>query len=390
MGKQFKRLALVGSAALVVALALPLRADSADSRAPVNGMESARRDIQTYATLFGTTVPEAERRLTLQKRVPDLERVLVLAEPSGFGGLWIEHTPEFRVVVLATPDRTPQVSSIASSSDLAALTQVRPTRFSLARLHADLEILGSSTLRTEFDLSINVPENVVDVIVEDVDRFHALAASSSLRLPPSARIRVGHRSRPVVNVGAGLQLDGYLGSSTCTSNFSIWNGAVGSYGLTTAAHCGPFHKYLGLAYTQQGSSQGGQHDEQWMTTSADTPRNIFWDGSAFRSVLGKVPYSSVSVGTFVCKYGITTGYDCGSVTSVSTQPNGCVPNAGNQYIWVHNSANHNLASPGDSGGPVFYTVDAYGMMVCGANGIDLIYNAYNFMESGLGVVVLTN
>jgi len=47
---------------------------------------------------------------------------------------------------------------------------------------------------------------------------------------------------------------------------------------------------------------------------------------------------------------------------------------------------------GDSGGPVFKESSAYGIISCvnsGASGRDLIYVAVDYVESGLGVTVLT-
>jgi hypothetical protein len=46
---------------------------------------------------------------------------------------------------------------------------------------------------------------------------------------------------------------------------------------------------------------------------------------------------------------------------------------------------------GDSGGPVFLVNSAYGIMSCIlSDGYQLVYVAVDFVESGIGVTVLTN
>ena len=60
------------------------------------------RDAQQYAEEMGVDVEEAMRRLALQDPIGELNATLAARESDTFGGLWVEHQPEYKVVVLFT------------------------------------------------------------------------------------------------------------------------------------------------------------------------------------------------------------------------------------------------------------------------------------------------
>jgi hypothetical protein len=66
--------------------------------------EALGRDAEAYAKAQDVTLDEAIRRLTLQDPVGELNAVLQEQEPDVFAGLWIEHEPEYKVVVRITRD----------------------------------------------------------------------------------------------------------------------------------------------------------------------------------------------------------------------------------------------------------------------------------------------
>lgn len=71
------------------------------------------------------------------------------------------------------------------------------------------------------------------------------------------------------------------------------------------------------------------------------------------------------VGESVCKYGVTTSYGCGTIDIKDFRPNPFDPN------WVSNpsftfiraqNCLADLSQPGDSGGPIFWSNTAFGVM----------------------------
>jgi hypothetical protein len=92
------------------------------------------------------------------------------------------------------------------------------------------------------------------------------------------------------------------------------------------------------------------------------------------------------VGATVCKYGRSTGYTCGEIINKDY----CWPNAACTYIQV-SRFNTNLVDGGDSGGPVYAGNDAYGIVKgerCFITCYDMIYTAENYIESGLGAIIM--
>jgi hypothetical protein len=57
-----------------------------------------------YALRYGVSIDEALLRLELQNSFPELEPQLESNEPATFGGLWIQHEPEYKIVVAFTRD----------------------------------------------------------------------------------------------------------------------------------------------------------------------------------------------------------------------------------------------------------------------------------------------
>ena len=96
----------------------------------------------------------------------------------------------------------------------------------------------------------------------------------------------------------------------------------------------------------------------------------------------------------VCKYGSTTKGGCGRLGSKEFLPFLYVPNLSATFHVLKNQGGVDLSSPGDSGGPVYVGNSAWGTISGEAFSFDylctcdLIYVAINYVESGLGVVVL--
>lgn len=110
----------------------------------------------------------------------------------------------------------------------------------------------------------------------------------------------------------------------------------------------------------QSERLGGDYDVEWRTRTGHTFRNVINYGVEM-PVTRTYPHTSLVPGTsVVCKMGFTTGYNCGTVTSISEQVTwfGSV----GTYVRVKNNAAGAMAAGGDSGGPVFGQNTAYGLV----------------------------
>jgi hypothetical protein len=111
----------------------------------------------------------------------------------------------------------------------------------------------------------------------------------------------------------GADIYGGLALSTCTSGFSVRHNSSGSLGIVTAAHCPNSQSYLGSSLPFQSEAWGGWYDQQWHTAPGFVVRNWMYDGSGTRSITSRTLWGYQYVGEFVCKYGKTTGYGCGTI-----------------------------------------------------------------------------
>jgi hypothetical protein len=109
------------------------------------------RDAQAYADEMGVTLEEAVFRLEQQSReaIGALQNQLQLHEAETFAGLWLQHQPEYRLVVAFTHNGEQTIRRyVAEESDLFSLLEVRSAQYSLAQLEADqrtvIQILDKS------------------------------------------------------------------------------------------------------------------------------------------------------------------------------------------------------------------------------------------------------
>lgn len=186
--------------------------------------------------------------------------------------------------------------------------------------------------------------------------------------------------------------------SYCTSGFSVKQGWIFiTKGITTAGHCSDTQSFSGTNLPFQSENWAGSYDIQWHTAPGYTLMNKIKVGIGFtRDITATKSRSSQSVGGYVCKYGTTTDYACGYISDKNFNPQ-TQQNNEPTFIRVKNTAGWNvLADSGDSGGPWFINNDAYGTMKAkitpGTNGIgtDAVYMAVDYVESGLGVSVMTS
>ena len=79
-----------------------------------------------------------------------------------------------------------------------------------------------------------------------------------------------------------------------------------------------------------------------------------------RDITGVQSYASQTLGIIVSKYGCTTGYTYGQLTSKTLVPDS-VPNAASTWMEVTSLYGEVLAAAGDSRGPWYSSYKAYGI-----------------------------
>ncbi|MDO9333669.1 MAG: hypothetical protein Q7T57_04005 [Dehalococcoidales bacterium] len=202
---------------------------------------------------------------------------------------------------------------------------------------------------------IDVYTNRVKIYVKDRARFDDAIVDGKLRVPACV---------DVVTVESLGTLDtdiyGGLALTTCTSGYAVKT-AGGTKGITTSGHVEAEQSYGGHNLPLQDEEYATSYDIQWHTAPDFTVVNkIQWYTGYVCDINFTKSRSEQSIGGWVAKYGKTTEFTAGHISSKTYQP----PNpedATATYIRVDNDGGYeDLSQSGDSGGPWFNNHTAYG------------------------------
>lgn len=166
------------------------------------------RDARWYAGDQGVSLEEAIRRLKLQEELSlsGLGPALEANEGDAFAGLWIQHEPEYRFVVLFTHDGEETIRPYIEGEPWADVVEVRNgAGATLAELEAAQAEAGRIVrdLGIRADSGINVQENRVELYVTERARLDAALREAGLRLPDHvAVIEVEGLSEPATGAAS--------------------------------------------------------------------------------------------------------------------------------------------------------------------------------------------
>lgn len=384
-------LGLPASAALAQDLPTPpADARGVDQPSPIASATNPAVDY--LQKRFGITQADAIERLEVQH--------LVTSQLSGGPGkpyddVWLEHEPQFKVIVTFTDksDRTVFVQSL--DPKLRKYVQTRVVSKTRKENEQALErvagVLNDAGLKFDAGFYPRTQKAIVTVASnQDAQSARSLIPND---LNGLIQVRVGPlvmNEQSTAPVGAqvgdfaqgGMTIhhsfpDREEGQPWCTVGFGVTYDN-GKQGIVTAGHCGPpLHLYIVDHYIRLGDpvvplsqSYNGIYDYAIYSVGSASVRNLveykdynaipqFPDRGTFR-VTNWISGSSARVGYATCKSGFTTGITCGEVLSTFV---GSGNNYG--YVEVGNSIQERLSKPGDSGGPWFYYIngstDVYAM-----------------------------
>jgi hypothetical protein len=147
-------------------------------------------DAKSYAEDQTISDEEAVRRMRLQNcfadDLSDLERELKKKERDSFAGLWIQHEPEYRFVVLFTQGGSEKIRPYVKGEPYAPLVEVRSgADAALPELHAAQSKAGHLVERVDLsaDSSLNIMKNRVELYVLDRRKADNRIARAGYRLP---------------------------------------------------------------------------------------------------------------------------------------------------------------------------------------------------------------
>lgn len=146
-------------------------------------------DATIYADVHGVSVDEAIRRFRLTDEAGNLDSELSMKEADTFAGLWIEHEPEFKIVVQFTHDGEEIIKQYVTE-DIADIIEVREVKVSLVDLElAQRQVISIlRNLGVPADSEVDVRENSVKVYVAERSQIDTAIQEGKLSLPDSVEI----------------------------------------------------------------------------------------------------------------------------------------------------------------------------------------------------------
>ena len=190
-------------------------------------------DAKAYADAIDVSLDTAIYRLMLQDQVGLLDAELASKEYETYAGLWIQHTPEFRIIVQFTQGDLETIRPYIEHEELAEIIEVRKAHIPLVNLKVtqDTILYKTRDLSIPIESGINVFENHVELYVKEPSQLNAALQKSGIQLPSNVLVvQVDELSTNETQIFAGLEL------RTCTSGYSVIH-SNGIKGITTAAHC---------------------------------------------------------------------------------------------------------------------------------------------------------
>jgi hypothetical protein len=148
------------------------------------------QDALDYAVEMGISLEEALARLDTQNEdaISALDNQLKANEADTFAGLWLQHEPEYRMVVAFTHDGEETIRKyVTDNSELARLIEVRTAEYTYAQLEADRQEAFRILDRLQLPAGggIMVMENRVELDITDRTTFDAALAAAGAILPES-------------------------------------------------------------------------------------------------------------------------------------------------------------------------------------------------------------
>jgi streptogrisin C len=361
------------AACFAVGLALitpPAAAQPVQSRA-----EALAEDAGQYAAHYAVSADEALRRLRAQQASVTATDKIAQEFASRLAGISIEHSPEYRIVVLLTGSE-PVADRSAAGVPIVFRTGAKATHdqaIAALRRHlidfrselpgargagydqrtgevvllvrnADAQRFGIDSIRARAEQVSGVP---VRVVINDLNESN-MAGVVDGAIVGGGRVEGltdGHRHR-------------------CTAGFVVTDGTRDA--IATAAHCpdellfrDAVRDNLPLAFA---GSWGLAYQDVQINLSPEALEPLFYadrNAGSLRTLVSWRNRASTRAGDFLCHWGESSHYSCAEVELTDYAPPGALCGGPCEPSWV--TVSGPSCVPGDSGGPVFSGNIAFGL-----------------------------
>jgi hypothetical protein len=353
-------------------LLLVLFANAAAAQTVETHEQALAEDAEQYAAQFRVTPEEALRRLKAQQASAIATQEIAREFADRLAGISIEHSPEYRIVVLLTGS-DPVADRIAAGVPIVFRTGAKATHAEAVMAMRRHLIDFRSELPGARGAGYDQRTGEVVLLVTPADAAgigaDAIRARAERISGVPVRVVVNQLIESNMSIDGGGLVEGVNVLTNrrgrCTTGFVVTNGEINA--ITTAAHCPDQLNYIGLDGSSSptlpmiGSWGLGYRDVQ-INGSADSPQPLFYANRGAGSQREVETWRGVAgtrAGEFVCHYGESSGYSCATVELTDYAPPGGLCGGPCSPTWV--TVKGPACITGDSGGPVFSGNVAFGI-----------------------------
>lgn len=391
-----KSLWIVGAIFVALLPSEVASADTASDSASFHLREGVREplpeEIADTAMARGISLEESKVVARLQLIAQEL-RPIARSSDAGYLGIWVDDSGTRLVYASEDPARAKSIVAGTSFSDSVVVSKASASERELEATVAEVaRAIDATEVGIEGTGGIWVDKGSAEVVVDvpDINRSQVSNALSLLD-PLSSLVRLD--SVPLsATLSEGASLKGGGNATTCTWGFTVIHG--GQRRMVTAGHCGNTQSWYGnfnMPMVSGAERNSGDVDAQIHTVPSPhtADDSVIIGNGLLRDIASRGTWSTMDVGDSVCHTGKTTGFTCGTISSV----NGAQAVGGGTHV-LRATGSNLKAQPGDSGGPVFWGTKALGLYE-GQNGSNppnalMIWTAINYAEAHFNMTVATS
>ena len=116
---------------------------------PIDMDSPLARDAQAFAEMEGISLEEALKRLEFQDSIGDTQAAMMNDLSGTFGGLWVEHSPDYRVVIALTDGDEGSIRPYIDGKPWSSFVHVEPVKYSLVELLAAQETAAPAEIPSQ-------------------------------------------------------------------------------------------------------------------------------------------------------------------------------------------------------------------------------------------------
>lgn len=357
--------------------------------------EALAEDAGEYARRNGVGIEEAVRRLRAQEESVRFTDRLQDIFKDRLAGISIEHSPEYRIVVLLTgsepePDQTifaagMMVPVVFRTGAAATHDQVTSAMWQ----HGDaIRAAAPNTQGMGFDGRTGELVLLVRSAGSGLLAPAELEGQLETLTGVPVRVRVLDSENRNLGIGGGSRVEGISPQDgrryACTTGFVVTDGT--QTGVVTAAHCPDTLTYFdpegGEVPLSFVGGWGARYQDVQVHVAPQSLKPQFYADarkSALRNVTTWRRRTSTRAGDAVCHRGETTGYSCSEVELTDFAPPGALCGGPCDPVWV--TVTGPSCRGGDSGGPIFHGTVAFGIAKGGSYSRSGRCNFYYYMST---------